>query len=64
MTECEQVNNQDAGKLIARLVLHFMQKGNEGSPVSALESCVHFVRCSQLREHGMIHSLSPSITGC
>jgi hypothetical protein len=29
-TECEQVSNQDAGKLIAGLVLHFMQKGSEG----------------------------------
>jgi hypothetical protein len=41
-TECERVTTQDARKFIAGLQLYFMQEGNEGSPISALETCTDF----------------------
>jgi hypothetical protein len=43
-TERERMTNQDARKFIAGLWLYFMQEGNEGSPISALETCADFVQ--------------------
>jgi hypothetical protein len=43
MTERERVTNQDAGIIIAELRLYFLQEGNEGSTISALETCADFV---------------------
>lgn len=37
------VTNQEAKKCIAGLQRYFMQKGNEGSPTSALNTCADFV---------------------
>jgi hypothetical protein len=46
MTERRRGINQDARKCtrIAGLRLYFMQEGNEGSPISALETCADFVQ--------------------
>jgi hypothetical protein len=43
MTEHEQVTNEDTRKFIVGLRLYFMQEGNKGSPISALETSVDFV---------------------
>jgi hypothetical protein len=40
MTERERVTNQDASIIIAELRLYFLQ---EGSTISALETCADFV---------------------
>jgi hypothetical protein len=58
------VTNQDARKFTAGLWLYFMQEVNEGSPISALETCADFVHCHQSREHGRVQSISSSITNC
>jgi hypothetical protein len=49
MAERERVNIQDARTFIAGLRLYFMQKGNEGSPISALETCADFVRLQSVK---------------
>jgi hypothetical protein len=49
MTEGEQVTKQDARKFIAGLWLYFMQEGNEGSPISALETCNNFVQLQSIK---------------
>jgi hypothetical protein len=49
------VTPRDARKLIAGLRLHFMQEGNEGSPISALETWAELLSCTQSREHGRGH---------
>jgi hypothetical protein len=41
--------NQDARKFIAGLRLYFMQEDNEGSPVSALETCADFVQLQSIK---------------
>jgi hypothetical protein len=38
MIEHERVTNQDARKFTAGLQLYFMQEGNEGSHISALQT--------------------------
>jgi hypothetical protein len=43
------VTNQDARKFIAGLQLYFMQEGNEGSPVSALETWADFVQLQSIK---------------
>jgi hypothetical protein len=50
MTEREWVTNQDARKFFAGagLRLSFMQEGNEGSPISALETCADFVQLQSI----------------
>jgi hypothetical protein len=47
-TKREQMTNQDATKFIARLWLYSTQEGNEGSPVSALETCVDFAQLQSI----------------
>jgi hypothetical protein len=42
-SELERVATQDARKFIDRLRRYFMQEGNEGSPLSALDVCADFV---------------------
>jgi hypothetical protein len=37
------VTRQDARKFVDRLRRYFMQEGNEGSPLSALDICADFV---------------------
>jgi hypothetical protein len=54
-TELERITSQDARKCIAELRLYFMQEANEGSPVSALETCADFVQ---------LHSIDSSIIKC
>jgi hypothetical protein len=65
-TEHERVTNQNDRKFIAGLRLCFMQEGNAGGPISALETCADFVqlqpvkrtfRCSQSREHCRVPTL-------
>jgi hypothetical protein len=48
-TERERVTNQDARIIIAGLRLYFMQEGNEGSPISALETCADFVQLQSIK---------------
>jgi hypothetical protein len=48
-TERERVTNQDARKFVAGLQLYFMQAGNEGSPVSALETCADSVQLQSIK---------------
>jgi hypothetical protein len=43
------MTNQDARKFIAGLQLYFMQEGNEGSPISALETCADFVELQSIK---------------
>jgi hypothetical protein len=43
------VTNQDVRKFIAGLWLYFMQEGNEGSPISALETCADFVQLQSIK---------------
>jgi hypothetical protein len=43
------VTNQDARKFIDGLWLYFVQERNEGSPVSALETCTDFVQLQSVR---------------
>jgi hypothetical protein len=63
-TESEGVTEQDARQSIAGLRLDFMQEGNEGSPVSALETCTDFVQL-QSTEHSRMHSVNSSnVTNC
>lgn len=38
------MSNQDARKCIAELQCYFMQEGNEGSPLSALDIYTDFVQ--------------------
>nr|CAD7437433.1 unnamed protein product [Timema bartmani]CAD7452113.1 unnamed protein product [Timema tahoe] len=40
----KRVTNQDASKYIAELSCYFMQEGNQGSPLSALDTCADFVQ--------------------
>jgi hypothetical protein len=56
MTERERVTNQDARKCIAGLRLYFMQENNEGSPVSALETCSDCVQLQSIKRtrHGTL----------
>jgi hypothetical protein len=49
LTQHERVTNQDARKFVALLRLYFMQEGNEGSPISALESCADFVQLQSIK---------------
>jgi hypothetical protein len=49
VTEHERVTNQDGRKFIAGLWLYFMQEGNEGSPISALETCADFVQLQSIK---------------
>jgi hypothetical protein len=60
MTQCEQANNEDARKLPAGLLLYFVQEGNEGSPISALETCTDIVRA--VSRENMVHSVPPLLT--
>jgi hypothetical protein len=48
-TERERVTDQDARQSIAGLRLDFMQEGNEGSPVSALETCADFIHLQSIK---------------
>ncbi|XP_067126959.1 tigger transposable element-derived protein 6-like [Centruroides vittatus] len=41
--EVDRVSDRDARKFVARLQHYFMQEGNEGSPLSALDICADFV---------------------
>jgi hypothetical protein len=59
-SELERVTTQDARKFIDRLRRYFMQKGNEGSPLSALDVCADFVH-SQSKEHGRVHWINYSV---
>jgi hypothetical protein len=43
------VTTLDARKFIDRLRLYFMQEGNEGSPLSALDVCADFVHSQSLK---------------
>jgi hypothetical protein len=43
------VTNQDARKFIAGVRLYFMQKGNEGSPIHAPETCPDFVLLQSMK---------------
>jgi hypothetical protein len=43
------VTNQDARKFIAGLRLYLMLEGNEGSPISALETCTDFVQLQSIK---------------
>jgi hypothetical protein len=43
VTEHKQVTNQVARKFITVLWLYFLQEGNKGSPISALETCTDFI---------------------
>jgi hypothetical protein len=49
VTERERGNNQDARKFNAALRLYFMQEGNKGSPISALETCADFVQLQSIK---------------
>jgi hypothetical protein len=49
-TKRERVTNQDARKCIAGLRLYFMQEGNEGIPISALESCADFIPLQSIKK--------------
>jgi hypothetical protein len=42
--DCERVTDHDARNCIAGFRLCFMQECNEGSPISALETCADFVQ--------------------
>jgi hypothetical protein len=42
------VTNQDVRKFTAWLWLNSMQEGNEGSPISALETCADFVHLQSI----------------
>jgi hypothetical protein len=53
---------QDARKYTAGIGLYIMQEGNEGSPVSALETCAAFVQLQSSRENGRAHSSIPPIS--
>jgi hypothetical protein len=48
-TKHERVTNQDARNFIAGLRLYFMQEGNEGSPIPALETCADFVQLQSIK---------------
>jgi hypothetical protein len=48
-TKHEWMTNQDTRIIIAGLWLYLMQKGNEGSPVSALETCADFVQLQSIK---------------
>jgi hypothetical protein len=48
-TERERVTEQDAMKFIVGLRLYFMQEGNEGSPMSALDTCADFVQLQSIK---------------
>jgi hypothetical protein len=58
-TERERVTDQDA--TVAGLRLNFMQEGNEGSPVSALETCSDFysLAVNQQNMAGYTRSITP-----
>jgi hypothetical protein len=43
------VSNQDARKFVAGLWLYFMQEDDEGSPISALETCADFVQLQSIK---------------
>jgi hypothetical protein len=49
MTEHQQVTSQDAREFIAGSWLHFMQEGNEGSCIYALETCSSFVHLQSVK---------------
>jgi hypothetical protein len=53
------VTNQDARKFIAGLWLYFMQEGNEGSLISALEPCADYVQLQYIKwiRQGTLHQL-------
>jgi hypothetical protein len=48
-TKHERVTNQDARIIISGLRLYFMQEGNEGSPMSTLETCTDFVQLQSVK---------------
>lgn len=48
-TERERAHNQDTKIFIAALKLYFMQKSNEGSHISAPESCAEFVQLQSIK---------------
>jgi hypothetical protein len=53
-TECEGVTNHDARIIVAGLRLYFMQEGNEGSPISALETCTDFIVAVKRTQQGTL----------
>jgi hypothetical protein len=48
-TECERVTSQVARKFTAGLRLCFMQEGNEGSHICALETCAEIVQLQSVK---------------
>jgi hypothetical protein len=48
-SELEGVTTQDARNFIDRLRRYFMQEGNEGSPLSALDVCADFVHSQSIK---------------
>nr|CAD7615393.1 unnamed protein product [Timema genevievae] len=46
----ERVTDQNARKYIAELRCYFMQEGNEGSPLSALDTCADFVQVKSIKK--------------
>ena len=48
-SELERVATQDARNFIDRLRRYFMQEGNEGSPLSALDVCADFVHSQSIK---------------
>jgi hypothetical protein len=52
--KCEKVTNQNATKFTAGLCLYSIQEGNEGSPISASETCADFAQLQSIKriQHG------------
>jgi hypothetical protein len=50
ISELERVTTQDIRKFIDWLRRYFMQEGNEGSPLSALDVCADFVHSQSINQ--------------
>jgi hypothetical protein len=48
-SELERVTTQDSRKFIDWLRRYFMQEGNEGSPLSAIDVCADFVHAQSMK---------------
>jgi predicted methyltransferase MtxX (methanogen marker protein 4) len=59
-SEVERVTTQNARNFIDRLRRYFMQEGNEGSPLSALDVCADFVHSQSIKRTGRVHWMNSS----
>nr|CAD7201896.1 unnamed protein product [Timema douglasi] len=59
-----RVTYQDVSKYIAELRCYFMQESNEGSPLSALDTCADFVQKTLCDQRPLFHCISIVLAIC